>query len=171
MADATTSPSQSDAELALKQYFGFDNFRPGQDEIIETVLSKQHCLVVMPTGGGKSVLLSAIATSFQQYEDAQVIFFDKLKSSFMAALASGGTVYDFSAETTRGMSPLGALKNLGPEWGMKWLDLLLSQAGLPKDPKAKAAIDKFVDMHKETGATFKNLIIAVGKHSGRLHCP
>ena len=117
-----------------------------------------HTLIIGPTGGGKSVLLSAIATSFQQYEDAQVIFFDKLKSSFMAALASGGTVYDFSAETTRGMSPLGALKNLGPEWGMKWLDLLLSQAGLPKDPKAKAAIDKFVDMHKETGATFKNLI-------------
>ncbi len=39
----------------LKQYFGYDSFRPGQDELISTVLSGRDVLGVMPTGAGKSV--------------------------------------------------------------------------------------------------------------------
>jgi len=39
----------------LKTYFGYDSFRMNQQDIVETVLNKQDCLVIMPTGGGKSI--------------------------------------------------------------------------------------------------------------------
>ncbi|MBE9136587.1 DNA helicase RecQ [Nodosilinea sp. LEGE 07088] len=42
-------------ETALKHYFGYDQFRPGQRSVIEAVLKNQDALVIMPTGGGKSL--------------------------------------------------------------------------------------------------------------------
>jgi ATP-dependent DNA helicase RecQ len=40
---------------ALKHHFGFDSFRPGQEEVVRDILCGRDVLAIMPTGGGKSL--------------------------------------------------------------------------------------------------------------------
>ncbi|MCQ4874730.1 MULTISPECIES: DNA helicase RecQ [Odoribacteraceae] len=46
---------QVDLHAKLKEYFGFDNFKGNQEEIIKNVLAGNNTFVLMPTGGGKSL--------------------------------------------------------------------------------------------------------------------
>jgi ATP-dependent DNA helicase RecQ len=48
-------PRFQSLEAALKHYFGYDSFRPGQKQIVEQALQNRDQLIVMPTGGGKSL--------------------------------------------------------------------------------------------------------------------
>ena len=43
------------AQDILKQYFGYDSFRPGQDKLVQSILSGRDTLGIMPTGAGKSI--------------------------------------------------------------------------------------------------------------------
>jgi len=43
------------AATLLRDVFGFDDFRPGQQEIVEAVVAGENTLAIMPTGGGKSL--------------------------------------------------------------------------------------------------------------------
>jgi peroxiredoxin len=54
MPDAAT-PLASDSRSVLKAVFGHADFRPGQHEIVEHVAGGGDALVLMPTGGGKSI--------------------------------------------------------------------------------------------------------------------
>ncbi|MEO6526092.1 MAG: ATP-dependent DNA helicase RecQ [Gemmatimonadaceae bacterium] len=51
----STRPTLDEARAVLRARFGFEQFRPGQERAVESVLAGRDTLVVLPTGGGKSV--------------------------------------------------------------------------------------------------------------------
>ncbi|MCG8709750.1 ATP-dependent DNA helicase RecQ [Brenneria sp. 4F2] len=55
MSTAEVLNKETLAVQILRETFGYQQFRPGQQEIINATLGGQDCLVVMPTGGGKSL--------------------------------------------------------------------------------------------------------------------
>ncbi|MEY2992601.1 MAG: helicase RecQ [Pseudomonadota bacterium] len=60
-----THPPMSDLSDLLRNVFGFDGFRSGQQEIVETVIRGDNVLAIMPTGGGKSLCFQLPALARQ----------------------------------------------------------------------------------------------------------
>ncbi len=48
-------PTMQSARNALRRYFGYESFRPGQEKLIEAILDGHDALGIMPTGAGKSL--------------------------------------------------------------------------------------------------------------------
>ena len=47
--------NEIDIHKELKKYFGFNQFKGLQEQVIRSILAKQNTFVIMPTGGGKSL--------------------------------------------------------------------------------------------------------------------
>ena len=62
MSEATMIPAAADPQIdsaglqrALREHFGHEGFRPGQESIVRAVLSGRPTIAILPTGGGKSL--------------------------------------------------------------------------------------------------------------------
>lgn len=55
ITDAASDLPQSDLSQSLQTFFGYSEFRPQQEEAVQTALEGRDVLVVMPTGAGKSL--------------------------------------------------------------------------------------------------------------------
>ena len=55
MPDQESDPSHTGKYKVLKDVFGFGGFRPGQEDVVDALLTGTHVLAVMPTGSGKSL--------------------------------------------------------------------------------------------------------------------
>jgi len=62
---AVAIPPAPDKHAVLREVFGYDTFRPGQEEIIDTLLSGTSVLAVMPTGAGKSLCFQVPALTME----------------------------------------------------------------------------------------------------------
>ena len=109
-----SKPTIQDARSLLKRAFGYDNFRPGQEAAVSAVLAGRDTVVVLPTGGGKSlcfqvpalvlpgltVVVSPLISLMKDQVDALTA--RGLPAAFINSTLSQGEVSDRLARVDRG---------------------------------------------------------------------
>jgi ATP-dependent DNA helicase RecQ len=124
------------AQNHLKSVFGYDSFRPQQEQIVENVLSKKDTVVLMPTGGGKSICFQIPAICFEG--TALVISplislmkdqVEALRSNGVSAAFFNSSQSDFEKQQIIDQSQEGTLKLLymAPETLLNVLDTWLTR--------------------------------------------
>jgi ATP-dependent DNA helicase RecQ len=107
-------PTLDEARAVLRARFGFPDFRPGQERAVSSVLEKRDTLVVLPTGGGKSVcyqipamvlpgltvVVSPLISLMKDQVDALTA--RGIPATFVNSTLSSGEVSERMARVTRG---------------------------------------------------------------------
>ncbi|HTW54074.1 MAG TPA: conjugal transfer protein TrbE, partial [Stellaceae bacterium] len=103
-----------------------------------------HCLIVGPTGAGKSVLLALMALQFRRYERAQVFAFDFGGSIRAAALAMGGDWHDLGGALSEdaaepvALQPFTRIDDAAERaWAAEWIAAILEREKVAVTPEAK----------------------------------
>jgi type IV secretion system protein VirB4 len=103
-----------------------------------------HCLIVGPTGAGKSVLLALMALQFRRYERAQVFAFDFGGSIRAAALAMGGDWHDLGGALSEdaaepvALQPFARIDDAAERaWAAEWVANILEREKVAVTPEAK----------------------------------
>lgn len=118
----------------LKTYFGYDSFRPLQEDIIKQVLAKKDSLILMPTGGGKSIcyqlpamLMEGTAIIVSPLISLMKDQVDALKANGIPAGALNSTNNEVESMNLRRECLMGKIKLLyvSPERLLAELDYLL----------------------------------------------
>jgi ATP-dependent DNA helicase RecQ len=131
-------------EQALKHFFGYDRFRPGQQQVIEAAMQNQDLLVVMPTGGGKSLcfqlpallkpgLMIVVSPLIALMQDQVAALHDNgIGATFLNSSLSSAEVRQREAAILDGQIKLlyVAPERLLAEWFLSFLDRIQQQIGV-----------------------------------------
>lgn len=89
------------AEQVLRDTFGYQQFRPGQQTIIDAATRGQDCLVVMPTGGGKSLCYQIPALMLEGLTLVVSPLISLMKDQVDQLLANGVAAACYNSTQTR----------------------------------------------------------------------
>jgi type IV secretion system protein VirB4 len=100
-----------------------------------------HCLIVGPTGAGKSVLLALMALQFRRYPDAQITLFDKGNSARAAILAMGGAHHSLGSDGSLAFQPLAEIDDAAERsWAAEWIGSLFLHEKVVVTPEVKETV-------------------------------
>ncbi len=101
-----------------------------------------HTFIAGPTGSGKSTLLGILALQWLRYNNAQVIFFDKDRSSRAATMAVGGSIYEPGNEDRPvAFQPLADIDDARTfNWAASWIETCLELQNITISPTNKKEI-------------------------------
>lgn len=132
-------PQSDEPKALLKRYFGYDEFRPLQREVIACALERRDALVVMPTGGGKSLCyqIPALALDGLTLVVSPLI---ALMKDQVDALKANGVAAEF-INSTLGHNEMRRIQTAARNGAVKILYLAPERLALP-------AFQSFLDMLK-----------------------